>query len=94
MARVASSASFVLIPAAASPAAATPATTPRRLAVVMPVQVSILAGAFTIVLLTGHVQTGVSSVSFPRVQSLVQTARLQVLPAVKQKRDTQIKNKD
>lgn len=84
MARVATSAPFVSVPAAASPAATTPTTTPGRLAVVVPVTVSFLAGAVTAVLLTGHVQTAVPGLSFPSVQPLVQTAGLQEVPAAKQ----------
>lgn len=82
MARVATSAPFVSVPAAASPAATTPTTTPGRLAVVVPVTVSFLAGAVTAVLLTGHVQTAVPGLSFPSVQPLVQIAGLQEVPII------------
>jgi len=82
VARVATSASFVSVPAAASPAATTPTTAPGRLAVVVPVTVSFPAGSIAAVVLTGHVQTAVPGLSFPRVQPLVQTAGLQEVPLI------------
>lgn len=81
VARVAISALSVSVPAAASPAATTASW---WLAVMVPVTVSVLAGVFTTVILTGQVQTVVLGVSFPRVQPLVQTVVLQIVPAVKQ----------
>lgn len=57
VARLATPAPSVSVPAAASPASTTAPTTPRRLAVVVPVPVSFLAGAVTAVFLTGHVHT-------------------------------------
>lgn len=91
MARVATPAPSVSVPVAASPAAtAAPAAAaaPRRLAVVVPVKVSVLEGAFATVLLVGHVQTAALGATFPGVQPLVQTAGLQVVAAVRENRDT------
>lgn len=93
MARVATPPPSVSVPAAsaASPAATAPTAAPGRLAVMVPVAVSVLAGAFATVLLAGHAHTVVLGGSFPRVQPLVQTAGLQVMPAVKEtKKRTQI----
>ncbi len=91
MARVATSATSVSVPATASSAPTTATTAPGGLAVVMPVQISVLAGAFTTVLLVGHVQTA----PVPGIKSVIQTASFQVLPAVKQKKtNIQMKNKD
>ena len=86
MARVATPSPSVSVPAAtaASPAATAPTAAPGRLAVMVPVAVSVLAGAFAAVLLVGHARTVVLGGSFPRVQPLVQTAALQVVPAVKE----------
>lgn len=96
VARVAAPTPSVSLPAAASPAATTPTTpttAPRWLAVVVPVTISVLAGAFAAVLLTGHAQTVVVGGSFPGFQPLVQTAGLQVVPAVKQKQKQKHKSK-
>lgn len=79
MVRVATSAPSISVPVAASSAAS---TTTRRLAIMVPVKVSVLAGAVRIVLLTGHVQTVVPGVSFTRVQPLVQTAGLKIMPLI------------
>lgn len=73
------SALSVSVPAAAAPAATTAPTTPWWLAVMVPVTVSVLACAFTVVILTSHVQTVVPGMSVPWVQSLVQTAALQIV---------------
>lgn len=70
-------------PVAAPPAATAPATTPRWLAVVVPVAVSVLAGGPTAVLIVSHVLTGLLRPSFSGVQPLVQTAGFQVMPAVR-----------
>lgn len=80
MARVTAPAPSVSVPATAPPAATTQTTASRGFAVVVPVKVSVLAGAFATVLLAGHVQTMVSGASLSSIRPLVQTAGLQVVP--------------
>lgn len=64
------------MPAAAPPAAMAPTTTPRRLAIMVPVPVAVSVGALVAVPLAGHVPV----VSFPGVEPVVQTAGFQVMP--------------